>query len=75
MAATPESLILQHRQPLESSRNSSDGSANGSDADEMLMALAIPSSLHRPHGVNDSLTNIQYPILNNKLSSSADRLI
>ncbi len=46
MAATPESLMLQHRQPLESSRNSSDDSAKGSDADETLMALAVLLSHH-----------------------------
>lgn len=33
--------MLQHRQPLESSRNSSDDSAKGSDADETLIALAV----------------------------------
>jgi hypothetical protein len=33
--------MLQHRQPLESSRNSSDDSAKGSDADDTLIALAV----------------------------------
>jgi hypothetical protein len=38
--------MLQHRQPLESSRNSSDDSAKGSDVDETLIALAVPLSHH-----------------------------
>jgi hypothetical protein len=44
MAAIPESLMLQHRQPLASSRTSSDDSAKGSDVDETLIALAVLSS-------------------------------
>lgn len=40
MAATPESLMLQHRQPLDNSNNSS-VSAVGSEEDATLIALAI----------------------------------
>jgi hypothetical protein len=40
MAAMPESLMLQHKQPFASSRNSSVFSAVGSEDDEMLIVLA-----------------------------------
>ena len=40
MAAMPESLMLQHKQPFASSRNSSVFSAVGSVGEEKLMALA-----------------------------------
>ena len=40
MAATPESLILQHKHPFASSKNSSVSSAVGSSAEETLMVLA-----------------------------------
>jgi hypothetical protein len=36
--------MLQHRQPLASSKTSSDDSARGSDVDETLIALAVLSS-------------------------------
>jgi hypothetical protein len=38
--------MLQHRQPLASSRTSSDDSAKGSVADETLIALAVLLSHH-----------------------------
>jgi hypothetical protein len=40
MAATPRSLILQHKHPFASSRNSSDPSAVGSSGEDMFIAFA-----------------------------------
>ena len=47
IAATPESLMLQHRQPLASSRNSSVLSAVGSEGEETLMVFATGEDLVR----------------------------
>ncbi len=41
MAAAPVSLMLQHKQPFGSSKNSSDCSAVGSSGEEILIALAM----------------------------------
>lgn len=41
IAATPESLRLQQRHPLDNSKNSSDSSAVGSEAEDTLMAFAV----------------------------------
>jgi hypothetical protein len=41
MAATPASLIEQHRHPFANSRNSCELSAVGSSSEEILIVLAI----------------------------------
>jgi len=45
IAAIPASFMLQHRQPLASSKNSSDFSADGSSGEDTLIALAFGCSL------------------------------
>lgn len=44
IAAMPVSLMLQHKHPFGSSKNSSDCSAVGSSGDEILIALAVANS-------------------------------
>jgi hypothetical protein len=49
MAATPASLIEQHRHPFANSRSSCDFSAVGSSSEEILIVLAILNVSERLH--------------------------